>query len=249
MSRKAFLQSIRLPGVRKLIVFCTNLKTLKAHEPSIARHIAADVKNGAYGAGCTLYIRTHPQDTDWKQDFHPLNDPPHVVVSRASGFGYYQENGGQDHLKDMQHLGNLMRHADVVVNTGGTISLDAIAFDTPVICLGFDGDRRPPETDRIILRYEWEHLRPLTRSGGVWLVKSFEELDKAILSYFQDPALHRNNREAVRKEHLEPFDGRASERMVSLMVRFARGDLTTSEMVGHWHHKGGFFSKEVSYGC
>lgn len=236
--RAAFMQSIGLSPERKLIALCTNLMTLKAHEPSIARHIATQIRQGAYGADCTLFIRTHPQDVAWQEDFHPLHDPPHVIVARASGFGYIPGDTVSDPWQDMRFLTNLMKHADVVINTGGTVSLDAIAFDTPVICLGFDGDRTPPKTDRIILRYEWEHLSPLVKAQGVWLVQSYAELDRAINAYLRDPTLHSRGRKIVRREHLEPFDGRASERLVSLMVRFAEGKLTPVESRGHWDHKG-----------
>ena len=236
--RAAFMQGIGLSSERKLIVLCTNLITLKAHEPSIARHIALQIKQGVYGADCTLFIRTHPQDVTWQEDFYQMHDPPHVIVARASGFGYIPGDTVSDPWQDMRFLTNVMKHADIVINTTGTVSLDAIAFDTPVICLGFDGDRTPPKTDRIILRYEWEHLRPLVEVQGVWLVQSYAELDQAINAYLRDPTLHSQERKTVRREHLEPFDGRASERLVSLMVRFAEGKLTPIESTGHWDHKG-----------
>lgn len=236
--RATFMQDISLPPERKLIALCTNLMTLKAHEPSIARHIAMQMEQGAYGSGCTLFIRTHPQDVTWQEDFYPLHDPPQVIVARASGFGYYPGDTVSDPWQDMRFLANLMKHAVVVINTGGSISLDAIAFDTPVICLGFDGDRKPSDTDRTILRYEWEHLRPLVEEQGVWLVRSYDELDQAISAYLRNPILHSEGRKIVRREHLEPFDGRASERLVSLIGRFANRELTPAESGGHWSHKG-----------
>jgi hypothetical protein len=239
--REDFLSRMGLPMDGTLVTFCTNTLTLKAHEVSIARYMAQKVSGGAYGARCTLFIRPHPQDTKWETDFASMHAPPHIVVSRGSGFGYYPDDSKKNAMEDTRFLTNLMRHSAVVINTGSSVALDAIAFDTPVICLGFDGDRTPAEPDRVIVRYEWEHLRSLLVSGGIWLVRSYAELDQAVAAYLANPRLHAEGRKQTRQDHLEPLDGRASERMVDLIVDYAHGRIPDDQALGHWEHRGLYY--------
>lgn len=236
--RGEFCRSMGLPDDATLVTFCTNTLTLKAHEVSIAAHLAAMVRSDAYGPRCTLFIRPHPQDITWEADFGSLHAPPRVVVSRGNGFGYYPDDAKQNTMEDTRFLTNLMRHSAVVINTGSSVALDAIAFDTPVVFLGFDGDRTPVPSDRVAVRYEWEHLQSLLTCGGTWLAKSYAELDEAVRGYLGCPLLHSAGRAQARQDHLDPLDGRASERLVSLIVDQAYGRIPASNACGHWDHRG-----------
>jgi len=237
--RASFLRRLGLPGDCTLLVFGTNATgALNAHEPSIARYLAQRTAAGAYGRNAVLYLRTHPHDARWRETFGALHAPPHVLVSRASSMGYAADDAESDPTLDMRRLANLMRHAHVVINSVGSLALDAAAFDTPVVYLGFDGNLKRPACDSMLVRYQLEHVRPVVESGGVWLVRSYEELDRAILEYSRDPALHAAGRKTIRDQHLEPFDGRAAERLVGLIARFARGALCGPERDGFWSHPG-----------
>ena len=237
--RESFLSTLGLAADQKLVVFGTNaLAALNRHEPSIARHLVQQVKNGVFGAKCSLYIRTHPGDTNWQEDFGAFHDPPNVIVSNASSLGHHGNLETRGPKDDIRLLINLMKHASVVINTAGSLALDASAFDTPVIYIAFDGDLSLPPADSISVRYGFNHLKPIVDSGGVWMVNNCNELDEAVAKYIEHPSLHAEGRQVIRDENLEPFDGHSSERLVSLIVRFAMGDMEPAESKGLWDHKG-----------
>lgn len=238
--RGEFMWRMGLNPAARMIVLCTNLATMKAHEIDIARRMAKLVVDGAYGLDALLYIRAHPQDTKWKEDFGSFAAEGRVVVRSASGFGYVRKDAGDEveGEQDMRDLANLLAHASVVVNTRSSITLDAVAVDTPVICLAFDGDRTCPATDSVRVRYDFEFFRPLVDCGATWLVESYEALDAAIKGYMADRSLHAAGRAKARQDHFEPFDGRASERLVGLVGSFLEGKVSGVRTKGDWSRSG-----------
>jgi hypothetical protein len=219
LPRGVFLHSLGVDPVRKLIVYGTNTARHGPDEPAVARHVAERVAANAYEYPTALLIRPHPKDRRWQMRFGRLDNLPNVQVRRSSDFGAHQEhNGIQQAITDLQLLVNLMKHADVVLNGPGTLALDAIAFDTPVINVGCDGDRQLPYAQSLLFRYDFDHYAKVIKAGGTRLVKSYEELDETINAYLREPALDAAGRERVRQEQLAPFDGRVGERIVTTIL-------------------------------
>jgi len=235
--RQLFLKQLGIPENNRLITFGTNATGLKEHEVSIARKIAGDVVNGCYGKA-TLFIRTHPQDKDWKRDFLSLAKPPHVICFNACSFDDQVKDVIENGTEDMIFLANLMKHSDVVIQSRGSLALDAIAFDTPVISLAFDGDLERPWYDSFLLEYDFEHYKPIVEAQGTWMVGSFNALDQAIQEYLADPTIHSKGREKIRTEHIEPFDGQASKRFVDYIVSSAQNARKNKLPTGDWNLTG-----------
>ena len=236
-SREDFLREMGVPPEHHLVTFETNTTGLKEHEVSIAQKLAEDFINGVYGKA-TLLLRTHPQDLNWERDFLSLAKPPWVLCFSASSFGSRKTDSlsrGQD---DQVILANLMKHSDIVIQSRGSMALDAIAFDTPVISLAFDGDLVRPSNDSFLLEYAFEHYKPLVAAQGTWLVGSYGELDRAIRRYLSDPTIHSKGRKIIREEHIEPLDGKASQRLVDYLVESARKAREGTLPVGDWGHTG-----------
>jgi len=143
-----------------------------------------------------------------------------VYAQRGSNFGGEKgdRNLASQATDDLTILLNLMGHADIVINSGSTLTLDAIAFDTPVINIAFDGRRNSASDKTITYRYEYDHFSPIVQKRGSKLVRSYEELDTAIMDYFAHPWLDREGRAAIRREQLEPFDGLSCERIYKAII-------------------------------
>jgi hypothetical protein len=220
LSREEFFRSIEVDPARRILVYGTYPTRMGTDEPAVARHIAEQVAGGTYAESVTLVIRPHPFDNQWMTRFGMLNDLPHVQIQRSSDFGLYQGSQVAKHAtSDLKFLLNLMKHADVVLTGPGTLALDAIAFDTPVINIGFDGDRQLPYHHSIQSCYEFNHYANLIGARGTRLVKSYAEMDAAIRAYLHDPTLDAAGRERIRQEQLEPFDGKAGERVVRTILQ------------------------------
>ena len=222
-SRDDFMKSLGVDPERRLIVFGTYSKRLGPDEPTIARYIAKKVEADAYVLPTTLYIRAYPKDRDWQERFGSLALLPNVVVRCASNF---KDDGISDTAKyatnDLKLLVNLMNHADVVLTGPGTLAMDAVAFDTPVVSIGFDGDRNLPYERSILFRYDFDHYAKVTEIGGSRLVKSFDEMDRAINEYLENPNIDAAKRERLREQQLTPFDGCSGERIVTKIVMAAK---------------------------
>lgn len=198
--RTLFVEDRGLPADSRLIVFGANSGRIGAHEPAIAAHLAREIAQGRFGRA-TLWIRCHPHDPESYEAFERLISPPHVIVERAA-------------IETTQDLPELMSHADVLISTGGSIALDAVAVDTPVIGLAFTDDPATPYAERPERLYEMQHNIGVVQSGAVWLVGSKEELDEAVAAYLSNPGIRAEGRQRLRESHLEPLDGRSSARFV-----------------------------------
>lgn len=207
--RGAVLAGLGLPADHRFVLFGLNGARLGPHEPSVAAHLARRIGEGAFGPKLSLLVRCHPNDGQWQNRLAGLHDPPRVVVTPP-------EPGR------LEVLANLLRQAAVVLATSGSILLDAIALDAPTVGLAFAGDL-PSTAQRMVERYyEMDHYLPVVASGGARLVKSYPELDQALRAYLDDPARDAPGRARCRDEQLEPFDGRAGERVARLIQDQAR---------------------------
>lgn len=209
LPRAQFLASLGLPSSARYLLLGANSARLGAHEPGIAAHLARFLAQEPLARDVSLLIRPHPNDGQWRERFGHLHAPPGVVVM-APEWGR------------LDFLANLLRHAQALISTGGSISLDALALDTRVINLGFDGDLSVAPADSVRRWFETEHYDAVVRSGGVRLVGGYGQLEQAVVAYLQDPGLDAPGRQRCRREQLEPLDGLASRRLVEALAGMAR---------------------------
>lgn len=243
ITRSELLQILELPADRKVVLFGTNTTGWKEHEVSIAKWLADRFNEQEYGQ-TTLIIRTHPQDVDWERDFKSLEKLPYVKCIQAHSFGGRTSDDSSGD-SDTLLLKGLMEHSSIVIQSRGSLALDAIAFNTPVISLAFDGDLDRPFNDSFLQEYEFEHYKPLVRAEGTWMVGSYKTLDEAIRAYLKDPTVHETGRRIIQSEHIEPIDGNASWRMINFIADAAHkartGKLPSADMdhsgIGNqqWH--------------
>ena len=88
---------------------------------------------------------------------------------------------------DMHELVALIKGAAVVLNSGSTVNVEALAMGRPVVVTSYDGpDRRPYESSAARLR-DYPHLRKLFADGGAEVVTSHGELVAALKRLINDP--------------------------------------------------------------
>ncbi|HEX3102240.1 MAG TPA: hypothetical protein VHQ01_10625, partial [Pyrinomonadaceae bacterium] len=116
---------------------------------------------------------------------------------------------------------NTFRHADVVINLSSTVTIDAAIFDKPIVNLDFDP--HPDQLDQQLINdvnHKWNHFKPIAESGGVWLVKDFDEMENAVKTYLRDPSLHREQRKWIVEYVCGYPDGNCGERMAAAIADF-----------------------------
>jgi hypothetical protein len=117
--------------------------------------------------------------------------------------------------------GNLLRHADVCISPGSTMSIETAIFDTPTIVPTFN-PLVPEEYDRFF-QQNWlnKHFRFLVEETTVALASSPDELIAAVRRALADRTWLAEGRRKIRDHLLGPLDGRATERLARTAVQCA----------------------------
>jgi hypothetical protein len=155
-------------------------------EERFVQELVEATSKGKFG-NSVLILRTHPPDIR-KQLYcqrYSETDLPIRVDVPDSGFTA-SNTGAIGTSESVLNFVELMQHSDVVVNLSSTIALDAVLFNTPVICLNFN----------YLTKESWfcapnhhrcEHYRPIVESSAVDFPNNFDELVCSINSYLDDP--------------------------------------------------------------
>ena len=82
-----------------------------------------------------------------------------------------------------------MKFSNVIINLASTITLDAILFDTPVICPSFNNKISHHSWNAAAEWYKSSHFKEIVHSGAVPIVTSFEQLTREIEKALSTPNL------------------------------------------------------------
>lgn len=191
-------------------------------EAEIVAWLARKVRAGAFGPAMQLLVRPHPQNMRG-----PMADPaiiarlkecagPRVVVDLPDVLSDRLDMGD----RDMERLAALLHGAAVTLNSGSTLTIDALFHDRPTILTSFDADADLAWHDSARRLPEFPHLAKLLSYGGVRVARSFAELEASIAAYVADPALDRAARRRALEAECGPPDGRACQRVADGLLGF-----------------------------
>jgi hypothetical protein len=164
-----------------------------------------------------VVLRLHPLSVD--HYFEEFRSRPDVRVSRYTG--YCPGLRWWPSRDEVVFAGNLLRHADVCVSPGSTMTVEAAIFDTPTVVPAFNP--AIPEEYESYFRKNWlnKHLRFLTDHHGMCLAETPEEAVSAVRRALGDRSWLAEGRRAVREQLLGPLDGQATKRLAEVAVNTA----------------------------
>lgn len=140
--------------------------------------------------------------------------PPRGIVTFCEGRVVDREIS----MEAMKIMANTIYHSDLVINYQGTSSIDAAAFDKPVINIDFD-EVEKPYLKSIRRYYDFEHYQSIIKSGGVRLAYSLEQLKDLVLLFIKNPCLDKEAREKMVKEQGFYSDGKSCEHTVNIILK------------------------------
>jgi len=120
----------------------------------------------------------------------------------------------------LKFLANTLAHADIVISMYSTILIEAALFGKPLIAIGFDGARKRPYWDSAERFFEWDHLREVKELNGVWIVRSREELARAINTYLTHPEHLAEGRARIVERQSQFTDGHSGRRVAKILAGF-----------------------------
>jgi len=218
-SREAFFERYGLDPKLKLIAYCVAGGNIARSEPEVIDLFYRAMMDGRVKFPAQLLIRLHPGTRgDYLRQFDRFKGLLRLVVQPAGRVAKIKD-GWDISQDDIIRLAETMLHSDVVVNVASTISLDAIAFDTPVIGIGFEGSVPRDYFNSYRRYYDFTHFNPVVKNGGIRVVSSLDQLIDTVNLYLENPSLDAAGRERVRRDQIYALDGKSAKRAGEATLR------------------------------
>ncbi len=203
---EAIVRGYGLDPMRPVVMVMGNTPTNTPHEERFfARLVDWWRETGAVDR-CSLLFRPHPRDSRWRERFAAALEVEGVAVQEPS-------------FTDIEELATLLRHVDCVVTNAGTILLDALVNDRPVVCVLYDeGDDGPPGESWAAKSVIGEHYRDVAESGAFRRAESFGDVVDGIEHSLAHPGELHDERRRVVEVVVGEVDGHAADRVVEAML-------------------------------
>lgn len=218
-SRNEFCASQGLDPARPIIVYAVGSPNFLSGEPYGAVALARALERGELG-NAQMIVRPHPLHDHATLTEVFRNSGRDIHIQQTAVAGTPVSLRSQDEQQILEWV-NTFRHAAVVVNLSSTVTVDAAICDRPVVNLDFDPSPGQPDQSLIKeINHHWTHFSPIAESDGLWLVNDTTEMIRAVRSYLENPALHREGRRWIVRYVCQYPDGACGERMATAIEEF-----------------------------
>jgi hypothetical protein len=216
--RKEFLLQQGLDPAKQTVLFATSPGGLTPEEPKILAGLVNSL-NQEHSRSVQVLVRIHQQDD--VQRYASIKDPN--VIFQVPGI--HRNNLVDNRLMDqgdMRLLRDTLAYSDVVINTGSTITIDAVALDKPVVNIAFDLHER--NYHKSVRRYfSMIHIQLIVKSGASKLAGSLDELVSLTARYLAHPELEREARARFAEAMCYRLDGKSAERISAYLLEALDG--------------------------
>ena len=201
-----WLADKRLDSARPTILLAGNSPKNSPNEDRIMADLLDRRQAQGQDQRWNVVVRPHPNDRD---RFFPLEARFKAVHVQRPSFD------------DLDILTMLLKGCAGVVCTAGSILLDAVANDRPVVGLKFDpydnGDRA------LVNNFERFHYLRLDKYGACVIAYDYDQVLSGIAECLDFPDRLAPARARLRQDNLDPLDGRASQRTAEAIVAAMAG--------------------------
>ncbi len=218
MPREEFLVTLGIDPDKRFILLGAAGELYHKREVEFAKLFSRLMKEGKLPKDLVLLFRTHPyNEISTKED---LDNVQGVIPDRVRARGLPKPGFPDLDRKDIIHQMNSLYHCEMVLTIGGTIVFDAAVFDKPVVVLGYDGPVSVPHWLSLKrlhdgTSFDWEEI---DKCKGYAIAASDEELIRAVNNYLDDSKLHQQGRQCIMRDFVNPFDGKATERLAGELL-------------------------------
>lgn len=216
-NREVFYERIGVPLDRKIILFCPAGSRMNKTEWQVIESLDHAIKSGEICFPAHILVRQPPNADMFMGD---LKESENITFDRMSNkFKTSDPNDWEWQHKDMVHLADSLFYSVMVINYASTMSIDAAAFDKPVISVAFDGfEKLGPTQSFSWFYYRTTHYKKLLKLGGVKLASDMPNLINVVNKYYSNPELDQEERKKMAERQVWRLDGQASERVVRAIL-------------------------------
>jgi hypothetical protein len=218
-SRAEFFRKWNLDPSKKLITYTTGTPGTAPFDDEIVDLLYQKLRAGAFKEPAQLLVRLHPKDI--YEIYRKFENQPELIIQLPGRRAKTNDSWNPTH-DDMYGLAELMCYSDVVVNIASTTTIDAAAFDTPVVNVAFDGYKEKPNEQSCRRYYEYEHYQRVVATGGFKISYSIDELVTHIQDCFDDPKREADGRARIREEQCYKLDGQSGRRIGEYLLELLR---------------------------
>jgi hypothetical protein len=225
---RGILSELNLNPNAPYLFFGMSPPNVSPTEPRLVEWLAGAVTDNTWGPDLQLVIRPHPMNLEgYEADDSMLGKLESMANHRvAVDYPKLTRSSISWNLaeSDMPRLVNLIAGSSISMNSGSTLAIESIIQDRPTVMTLFDvGEKLPWQTS--IRRYlDVPYMRKLIDMGGLRVSRSFDDVVEQVGRYLKDPMLDATRRAETRLRECGPIDGRASERVATVLAKLAGRD-------------------------
>jgi len=215
--REEFFRRIGADPARPLVFYATGMPNHMPGEERIVEQIA-DVLAGIEGpVKPQLLVRVYAKDRTRRFD-EVRKRRTDILFAEVA----WEKNWLTPKREDASMLANTLRHYALGINVASTVSLELCMFDKPVINVGYNPPGVPESELSYARYYEFDHYKPVVRSGAVEVVRSPDAMKPAIVRALREPAAASQQRRSLVQSFFgDTLDGRSGERVARVLARLA----------------------------
>lgn len=211
MPREDYFKEMGLDPKRKVIAYFSN-SAFTMNEGDILQEIADWIRDGSLKHDVQLLVR-------------PYVSPRSMTLEEKK----YEKLQGNSDIKfnwrkideqeeSVRFFVSMMYYADVVISLFSTTALEAAVFDKPTLTVGFDGHKKYPLHLSITRLEKLTYFKNVIDTGGVLIMRSFDELRDKIAAYLDNPHLDKDKRALLVKKLCYAPNGKTAERVTRIIL-------------------------------
>lgn len=217
------VESLGLNPNKPYLFFAMSSPRFAPKEIDIVEWLAQSIETDLLGKDLQLIVRPHPQNVteftarqSWLERLKKLDtdrvkvDFPKLVESKIR-WSMKKE--------DMVQLSSLLAGCNVCLNSGSTVSIDALMHQKPVIITSFDGAVKLPYWNSARRLKDYAHLHRFISQGGAVTVGSYDAMTREIKAYLDNPEKDFEQRENALLNACYKADGLSTQRVTEAIDR------------------------------
>lgn len=217
-TRQEFAQKFNLDPTRPILTLATLGPFQHQYDETyLMDWLLAAIQSGEIPSNTQVICRLHPASR--LEQFLKYQEYSNVHLSYITG--YIPSLAWTMTREDVMLVANLLRHSDVVISPGSTITIETAIFDTPTIVPIFH-TYQPELGKKQFDQHLSTHFRRLRDLDLVPIVEKSEDLAPAINHALGDRAWYKAQREQLVRDYVHFTDGKSTERLAELMIKLTR---------------------------
>lgn len=216
-TREAFCRHFHLDPSKPIITLATIGKLIQGYDENyIADQLVELIQQKMIPGDPQLIIRLHPVSK--YEEFLSYKDLPFVRISHV--IQHIPTIGWTMSQKEVVEVANILKHSNVLVSPGSTITIEAAIFDTPTIFPVYH-HYQPGLGAYFYNTILKMHHKRLIELDLAPFINNQEDLLPAILKCLKEPEWYSEKRKQMVEDYIHFTDGVSTQRLAELISHYA----------------------------